>query len=30
MSKALKIFERLGTLVEPEEVKEELAGLPEV
>jgi len=29
MSKALKIFERLGTLVEPEKVKEELAGLPE-
>jgi len=28
--KALKIFERLGTLIEPDKVREELAELPEV
>jgi class 3 adenylate cyclase/tetratricopeptide (TPR) repeat protein len=27
--KALEIFERLGTLIEPDKVREELAGLPE-
>jgi tetratricopeptide (TPR) repeat protein len=27
--KALKIFERLGTLIEPEKIKKELAELPE-
>jgi hypothetical protein len=27
--KALKIFERLGTLLEPNKVREELAELPE-
>jgi class 3 adenylate cyclase/tetratricopeptide (TPR) repeat protein len=30
LTKALKIFERLGTLIEPDKVREELAGLPEV
>ena len=29
LNKALEIFERLGTLIEPDKVKEELAGLPE-
>jgi class 3 adenylate cyclase/tetratricopeptide (TPR) repeat protein len=29
LTKALEIFERLGTLIEPEEVRELLAGLPE-
>jgi tetratricopeptide (TPR) repeat protein len=29
LMKALKIFERLGTLIEPDRVREELAGLPE-
>jgi flagellin-specific chaperone FliS len=29
LTKALEIFERLGTLIEPDKVKEELAGLPE-
>jgi tetratricopeptide (TPR) repeat protein len=28
LTKALKIFERLGTLIEPDKVREELAGLP--
>ena len=28
--KALEIFERLGTLIEPEKIREELAGLREV
>lgn len=28
-TKALEIFERLGTLIEPDKVKEELASLPE-
>ena len=27
--KALKIFERLGTLIEPDRIGEDLAGLPE-
>ena len=29
LMKALEIFERLGTLIEPDRVREELAGLPE-
>ena len=29
LTKALEIFERLGTLVEPDKVREELAELPE-
>ena len=29
LTKALEIFERLGTLIEPDKVREELAGLPE-
>jgi tetratricopeptide (TPR) repeat protein len=29
LTKALEIFERLGTLMEPDKVREELAGLPE-
>jgi len=29
LTKALEIFERLGTLIEPDKVKEELASLPE-
>jgi tetratricopeptide (TPR) repeat protein len=29
LTKALEIFERLGTLIEPEKVKEVLAELPE-
>jgi tetratricopeptide (TPR) repeat protein len=29
LTKALEIFERLGTLTEPDRVREELAGLPE-
>jgi tetratricopeptide (TPR) repeat protein len=29
LTKALEIFERLGTLLEPDKVREELAGLPE-
>jgi len=29
LTKALQIFERLGTLIEPDRVREELAGLPE-
>ncbi len=29
LTKALKIFERLGTLIEPDKVREELAELPE-
>jgi tetratricopeptide (TPR) repeat protein len=29
LTKALEIFERLGTLIEPDKVKEELPGLPE-
>ncbi len=29
LAKALEIFERLGTLLEPDTVREELAGLPE-
>ncbi len=29
LAKALEIFEQLGTLVEPDKVREELAGLPE-
>ncbi len=29
LTKALEIFERLGTLIEPDKVKEELAELPE-
>jgi len=29
LTKALEIFERLGTLIEPNKVREELAGLPE-
>ncbi len=28
--KALKIFERLGTLIEPEKIKKELAELPKI
>jgi class 3 adenylate cyclase/tetratricopeptide (TPR) repeat protein len=28
LTKALEIFERLGTLIEPEKIREELAGLP--
>jgi tetratricopeptide (TPR) repeat protein len=30
LAMALKIFERLGTLVEPDKVREELHGLPRV
>ena len=30
LTKALEIFERLGTMIEPDRVREELAGLPEV
>jgi tetratricopeptide (TPR) repeat protein len=30
LMKALEIFERLGTLIEPDKVREELAGLREV
>ena len=30
LTKALEIFERLGTLIEPDKIREELAGLPEV
>ena len=30
LTKALKIFERLGTLIEPDKVRKELAGLREV
>jgi flagellin-specific chaperone FliS len=29
LTKALEIFERLGTLLEPDKVREELAELPE-
>jgi class 3 adenylate cyclase/tetratricopeptide (TPR) repeat protein len=29
LTRALEIFERLGTLIEPDRVREELAGLPE-
>jgi tetratricopeptide (TPR) repeat protein len=29
LTKSLEIFERLGTLIEPEKVREELAGLPQ-
>jgi tetratricopeptide (TPR) repeat protein len=29
LTKALEIFERLGTLIEPDKVREELAGLSE-
>jgi tetratricopeptide (TPR) repeat protein len=29
LNRALEIFERLGTLIEPDRVREELAGLPE-
>jgi flagellin-specific chaperone FliS len=29
LAKALEIFERLGTLIEPEKVREVLAELPE-
>ena len=29
LTQALEIFERLGTLIEPDKVREELAGLPE-
>jgi tetratricopeptide (TPR) repeat protein len=29
LTKALEIFERLGTLIEPDKVREELAGLPQ-
>jgi len=29
LTKALEIFERLGTLIEPDKVREELARLPE-
>ena len=29
LTKALEIFERLGTLLEPDKVREELGGLPE-
>jgi tetratricopeptide (TPR) repeat protein len=29
LTKSLEIFERLGTLIEPKKVREELAGLPE-
>jgi len=29
LTDALEIFERLGTLIEPDKVREELAGLPE-
>jgi tetratricopeptide (TPR) repeat protein len=29
LTKALEIFERLGTLIEPDKVREELAELPE-
>jgi tetratricopeptide (TPR) repeat protein len=29
LTKALEIFEQLGTLIEPNKVREELAGLPE-
>jgi len=29
LTKALEIFERLGTLIEPDKVREELTGLPE-
>ena len=29
LTKALEIFERLGTLIEPDKVRKELAGLPE-
>ncbi len=28
LTKALEIFERLGTLIEPDKVKQELAELP--
>ena len=30
LSNALKIFERLGTLIQPDKVREELAGLPDL
>ena len=30
LTKALEIFERLGTLIEPDKVRKELAGLHEV
>jgi tetratricopeptide (TPR) repeat protein len=29
LTKALEVFERLGTLIEPDKIREELAGLPE-
>jgi hypothetical protein len=29
LTKALEIFEGLGTLIEPDKVRKELAGLPE-
>jgi len=29
LTKALEIFERLGTLIEPDKIREELAELPE-
>lgn len=29
LNQALEIFERLGTLIDPDKVREELAGLPE-
>ena len=29
LTKALEIFERLGTLIEPDKVREELAELPQ-
>jgi len=29
LTRALEVFERLGTLIEPDKVREELAGLPE-
>jgi flagellin-specific chaperone FliS len=30
LTKALEIFERLGILIQPDKVKEELASLPKV
>jgi len=30
LTKALEIFERLGTLIEPDKVREELADLPSI
>ena len=29
LTQALEIFERLGTLIEPDKVRKELAGLPQ-